>query len=359
MAGFQFERDLPHQSAAVEAVVLALESIGYNEPQDPCQNRLMDFERNLTLLANNIRALQKAAGLNASIAASNAADLIFDVSMETGTGKTYAYTKTIFELNKQYGLFKFIIAVPRVAIKAGTVGFLTSEAAREHFKHEYGKELKVYEVQSVKKNKGKKESMPASIVEFYQADVRTSPKTIQILKSEAYKAGYKSIYDITAERIKRAAVKIKAAHPEAQCDFGFKQFETVPVFEGYLDEPDDLTPELELFNANKLSVRERHSLMLTWQAQDGIALNTRLTPLDLDGYTAYQGGRLVYFIEPDLTLNAIVAFLERLDNDAAFIPNQLVVLGYLLDSKTQREMTEAVKQYNNRKGIELTLDVRF
>ena len=181
MAGFQFERDLPHQSAAVEAVVLALESIGYIEPADPCQNRLMNFERNLTTLGNNIRGIQKAAGLNASIATSNAMDLIFDVSMETGTGKTYAYTKTIFELNRQYGLFKFIIAVPRVAIKAGTVGFLTSEAAREHFKHEYGKELKVYEVQSVKKNKGKKESMPASIAEFYQADVRTSPKTIQIL----------------------------------------------------------------------------------------------------------------------------------------------------------------------------------
>ena len=189
-----------------------------------------------------------------------------------------------------------------------------------------------------------------------QLDEATDPK------SEAYKTGYKSIYDITAERIKRAAVKIKAAHPEAQCDFGFKQFETIPVFEGYLDEPDDLTPELELFNANKLSAEERHSLMLTWQAQDGIALNTRLTPLDLNGYTAYQGGRLVYFIEPDLTLDAIVALLERLDNlddEQAFMANQLVVLGYLLDSKTQREMTEAVKQYNNRKGIELTLDVRF
>ena len=186
-----------------------------------------------------------------------------------------------------------------------------------------------------------------------QLDEATDPK------SEAYKAGYKSIYDITAERIKRAAAKIKEAHPEAQCDFGFKQFETIPVFEGYLDEPDELTPELELFNAHKLSAEERHSLMLTWQAQDGIALTKPLTLLDLAGYTAYQGGRLVYFIEPDLTLDAIVAFLERLDNDAAFIPNQLVVLGYLLDSKTQREMTEAVKQYNNRKGIELTLDVRF
>ena len=189
-----------------------------------------------------------------------------------------------------------------------------------------------------------------------QLDEATDPK------SEAFKAGYKSIYDITTERIKRAAVKIKAAHPDAQCDFGFKQFETIPVFEGYLDEPDELTPELELFNASKLSAQERHSLMLTWQAQDGIALTTPLTPLDLAGYTAYQGGRLVYFIEPDLTLDAIVALLERLDNlddEQAFMANQLVVLGYLLDSKTQREMTEAVKQYNNRKGIELTLDVRF
>lgn len=185
-----------------------------------------------------------------------------------------------------------------------------------------------------------------------QLDEATDPK------SDVHKK-YKSIYDITAERIKRAAVKIKEAHPEAQCDFGFKQFETIPVFEGYLDAPEDLTPELELFDANQLSAEERHSLMLTWQAQDGIALNTNLTPLDLAGYTAYQGGRLVYFIEPDLTLDAIVAFLERLDNDAAFIPNQLVVLGYLLDSKPQREMTEAVKQYNNRKGIELTLEVRF
>ena len=186
-----------------------------------------------------------------------------------------------------------------------------------------------------------------------QLDEVTKPK------SEAEKAGYKSIYEITLERIKRVAEIIKAENPEAQCDFGFKQFETIPVFDGYLDEPDELTPELELFNAHKLSVRERHSLMLTWQAQDGVALTTPLTPLDLAGYTAYQGGRLVYFIEPDLSLDAIVAFLERLDNDAAFIPSQLVVFGYLLDSKTQREMTEAVKQYNNRKGIELTLDVRF
>jgi adenine-specific DNA-methyltransferase len=187
-----------------------------------------------------------------------------------------------------------------------------------------------------------------------QIDEPTDPK------SEAYKAGYKTIYDITAERIKRAAAKIKAENPLFHGDLGFKQFETIPVFEGYLDEPDELTPELELFNANQLSVAERHSLMLTWQAHDGIALNTTLTPLDLAGYPAYQGGRLVYFIEPDLSLDAIVALLERLDNldDKAFVPSQLVVFGYLLNSKIQREMTEAVKLYKGGKG-ELTLDVRF
>jgi type III restriction enzyme len=43
----------------------------------------------------------------------------FCVEMETGTGKTYVYTKTIFELNKRYGFTKFIVVVPSVAIREG------------------------------------------------------------------------------------------------------------------------------------------------------------------------------------------------------------------------------------------------
>ena len=44
----------------------------------------------------------------------------FSIEMETGTGKTYVYLRTIYELNKQYGLKKFIIIVPSVAIREGT-----------------------------------------------------------------------------------------------------------------------------------------------------------------------------------------------------------------------------------------------
>ena len=55
----------------------------------------------------------------------------FCVEMETGTDKTYVYTKTIFELNRQYGFSKFIIVVPSVAIREGV--FKSFEITGEHF----------------------------------------------------------------------------------------------------------------------------------------------------------------------------------------------------------------------------------
>ncbi len=59
----------------------------------------------------------------------------FTIEMETGTGKTYVYTKTILELNKRYGFTKFIIVVPSVAIKEGV--FSSLKATEEHFKERY------------------------------------------------------------------------------------------------------------------------------------------------------------------------------------------------------------------------------
>ena len=55
----------------------------------------------------------------------------FSIEMETGTGKTYVYTKTIYELNRLYGFTKFIIVVPSVAIREGV--YKSLETTREHF----------------------------------------------------------------------------------------------------------------------------------------------------------------------------------------------------------------------------------
>ena len=55
--------------------------------------------------------------------------------METGTGKTYVYTKTIFELNRKYGFTKFVIVVPSVAIREGV--YKSFQVTQEHFGLQY------------------------------------------------------------------------------------------------------------------------------------------------------------------------------------------------------------------------------
>lgn len=170
MAGFHFERDLPHQVAAVDSVLYALSDITCDKPMQAFQNGALHFTDGQ--LRQNIASIQQQNAIKAPNPAKlNTNNLIFDIAMETGTGKTYVYAKTLFALNEQLGLNKFIVAVPRVAIKAGAVSFLNSFAAREHFKLDYpGRELKVYEVVSQKSGKAKKSRMPQAVLDFCRAD---------------------------------------------------------------------------------------------------------------------------------------------------------------------------------------------
>jgi type III restriction enzyme len=83
-------------------------------------------------LLENLRAVQLRNGLApASVLASGD----FTVEMETGTGKTYVYLRTIFELNKRFGFSKFVIVVPSVAIKEGV--YKSLQITEEHFKGMY------------------------------------------------------------------------------------------------------------------------------------------------------------------------------------------------------------------------------
>lgn len=68
--------------------------------------------------------------------------LNLNIEMETGTGKTYCYIRTMFELNKQYGWSKFIIVVPSVAIREGVHKSLDMMA--DHFQEQYGKKARFF-----------------------------------------------------------------------------------------------------------------------------------------------------------------------------------------------------------------------
>ena len=65
-----------------------------------------------------------------------------DIEMETGTGKTYCYIKTIYELNKLYGWSKFIIVVPSIAIREGV--YKSLEMTTDHFSEAYGKKIRYF-----------------------------------------------------------------------------------------------------------------------------------------------------------------------------------------------------------------------
>ena len=89
-------------------------------------------------LLNNMHEIQRRNNLPLTddiVDENGALHLSFSEEMETGTGKTYVYTKTIFELNKKYGFTKFIIVVPSVAIREGV--YKSLEVTREHFENQY------------------------------------------------------------------------------------------------------------------------------------------------------------------------------------------------------------------------------
>lgn len=98
-------------------------------------------------IRENVHTMQTRYGLRPSDSLS--IDMIagreaynFSIEMETGTGKTYTYIRTIMELNKRYGWLKFVIVVPSVAIREGVLKSL--QIMSSHFQMEYGKQPRYF-----------------------------------------------------------------------------------------------------------------------------------------------------------------------------------------------------------------------
>ncbi len=168
MRGFNFEKDLLHQTQAVRSTVDVFKDIEIISPAginknyiNPEINYLSNFQYD-----SNLRKITEKNDIGEIVDKNSN---IIDIMMETGTGKTYTYAKTIFELNKNYQVFKFVVIVPTLSIKAGTIDFLNSESARKHFKDQYGKTLNLHIVHSQKGGKNKKNFMPPAISSFVNA----------------------------------------------------------------------------------------------------------------------------------------------------------------------------------------------
>ena len=154
----------PYQTEAVESVVGVFAGQPFNDRFT--YRRDIEIERDITnymlsdeeltmgfanakvrldsvQLLDNIRRIQTHNNIKLTDKlTTNLGACSLDVEMETGTGKTYVYIKTMFELNKQYGWSKFIVVVPSIAIREGVKK--SFETMQEHFMEHYGKKARFF-----------------------------------------------------------------------------------------------------------------------------------------------------------------------------------------------------------------------
>ncbi len=138
-----FEANLNYQQEAIKSITDLFEGqpledsiLEFNLKEEGTLNLINGVSNNLILSEEQIFANLQGIQTNNEIKVSEHLDgMHFSVEMETGTGKTYVYLRSIYELNKLYGFKKFVIVVPSVAIREGVLKNL--EITHEHFQTLY------------------------------------------------------------------------------------------------------------------------------------------------------------------------------------------------------------------------------
>ncbi len=148
----QYQTDAVERTVDVFAGQPSVDSLAYRRDLGKRAATLYDDELEMgyrnsevqltsSQLLENIHKAQAAGDIKlSSCLAPSIGACSLDIEMETGTGKTYVYIKTMFELNKRYGWSKFIVVVPSIAIREG-VG-KSFRMLEDHFMEHYGKKAR-------------------------------------------------------------------------------------------------------------------------------------------------------------------------------------------------------------------------
>jgi len=141
-----FESNLAYQQDAIKSITDLFEGqpledsvLEFNIKEEGTLNLINGISNNLILseeqINENLINVQLRNDISPSFGGVGEVGMHFSIEMETGTGKTYVYLRTIYELNKLYGFKKFVIVVPSVAIREGVLKNL--EITHEHFQTLY------------------------------------------------------------------------------------------------------------------------------------------------------------------------------------------------------------------------------
>lgn len=163
------------------------------------------------------------------------------------------------------------------------------------------------------------------------------------------------------ERIKRAAAKIKAEHPEKAIDLGFKHFILQEPNSNTLDKLEKFDPNALIADKSILDDFGKPTILTTWMNADGYGLSAKPVIIDLAGYQAYYYQKHLYLIEGDFTLKSMEALLGYYDAQADFNPENMVLFGYSFPDWSINEMIEKnLKILNDgEKNLKINYSVRY
>lgn len=187
-------------------------------------------------------------------------------------------------------------------------------------------------------------------------------KTAYGFVKDQLKVNDPTIFEITKERLTRASKKIKENNKDkdlSNIDFGFKIFETTPIWEDYNFEAEEFTHEIKLFDESKLKEEDLKILLTTWKTYDGISLTQNLNEIDLDGYKGYYFDNKLYLVYKGFNTNNLKKLLLEIDENNEFNPAIIIVFAYNFESKILREIEENIKNYSNKKNIDIDFIGRY
>lgn len=212
------QKGLSHQEKPVQAISEVLGGVSWIETDiSHYENPRIDFEA--TSLQKTLKeTIKRYGGIESSLTLPKTSCLNIDIKMETGTGKTYVYTNTIYELHKQFGINKFVICVPSLPIKAGTAQFIADPYVQKHFQDtcNYESTIELGVLKAAKKKKGK-QFFPSVVRAFVEASRFNTNKISVLLVNMGLLRGKTLLtrddYDFGVQGYYSPLDAIKSTHP--------------------------------------------------------------------------------------------------------------------------------------------------
>lgn len=166
--------------------------------------------------------------------------------------------------------------------------------------------------------------------------------------------------EVGQERIIRAAKKIKTDHPDTTADLGFKHYTIKSISTSTID-------KMEKFDGSGFMVDDTvynsfgtATILTTWLIHDGYQFTNDCQMIDLAGYTAHWCKNHLYFINPEMTEEAVKALIDKYNNDGSFNPQNIVVFGYSFNYVNMENLKTNIKILrDSEKNLKVNLDIRY